>query len=233
MKQFLQPRPGVVAARTALANSAPHAGRLLQIDVRGKITEKTAASVRTALARAPQATTLRIVVDSLGGDVRAALAIYQALREHPAKRKLSACYVDCQSAAIIPFLAGDLRRAHNSATILLHRAEVALPLARRWTADRHSAAASAITEADEAVSELIIERTGASASVIAAEMATENPMPLIKARALGIIQAIGDEALDQSWPDRARAAARNGDSRLYGAGAYRFSDSYLAACRLS
>lgn len=225
-------RPRVAAARAALAAKAPpDARKFLRIDVKGDITLATAKSVLAALRGSPAASTVWLVCDSLGGDVAAAVAIYRALREHPGK-VIANVYRECASAAVLPYLAGDIRNAQPGARFMLHRAAIALQGSGRWTADRYQLHADAIRDADSAARSIILDRTGMHAAVLDAEMATEADMPIQKAVSNGIVHHVPGltPALDKAWPERARSAMRASRTITFGANGYRYAPTYLAAC---
>lgn len=225
-------RPRIAAARAAIAASAPpDARKFLRIDIKGDIGPATEKAVVAALKGAPAARTIWLVVDSLGGDVAAAVAIYRALREHPAK-VITNVYRDCASAAVLPYLAGDIRNAHSAARFMLHAAAIPLQGKGRWTAARYELHAAAIRDADDAARAIILDRTGMPAAVLAAEMRTEADMPIQKAISNGIVHVVPGitPPLDKAWPERARAAMRASKTIAFGANGYRYAPTYLAAC---
>ncbi|MEX0406908.1 ATP-dependent Clp protease proteolytic subunit [Aquibium sp. LZ166] len=226
------PRPALASARAALAATAPQgASRFLRLDIKGDITPATAKRVQRALRAAPAAKTVWLVVDSLGGDVGAAVACYRALREHPGK-VISNAYRDVASAAILPYLAGDVRNAQPGARFMLHAAAIKMQGTGRWTADRYQIHADAIREADNAARTIILGQTGMHPSVLDGELDDDADMPIHKAVSTGIVHFVPGltQPLSKDWPEKARAAMSASRTIAFGANGYRFSDSYLAAC---
>ena len=230
------PRAGRTAALAAIAVAAPKdSRRFLSVDIKGEIDAKMSARIAEQLRDNPAATTVWVVVDSLGGDVRSAVELYRTIREHPASKKVANAYGDIASAAVLPYLAGDVRNASQRARFLLHAAAIPLQGKGRWTAERYQLHADAIRAADAAAREIILERTGMSAAVLAGEFDDEAGMPIQKAVSAGLVHSVDGitPPLDKHWPERARAMMRARKTISMGAESYRFGDSYLAACRLS
>ena len=136
------------------------------------------------------------------------------------------------SAAILPYLAGDVRNAQPGARFMLHAAAIPLQGKGRWTAKRHLLHAEAICEADNAARTIILDRTGMHRSVLDGELDDESDMPIHKAVSTGIAHFVPGltPPLSKDWPEKARAALRASKTIAFGANGYRFSDSYLAAC---
>lgn len=226
-----QPRQAVAAVRAKLAALDPNRTGFLRLDIKGEITDSLAAKVTRQLSES-NARTVWTVVDSHGGDFDAAVAIYNALREHPG-RKVTNCYGLAQSAGLLVYLAGDIRNASPSAKFLLHAAEarIKLPVAR-WTASLHTIAARYIREADDTFAAIVAERTCFHPQALAAEMRTEADMPILKAIANGVVHHVPGitPPLDPEWPAKARGAV---SASLVGWADYRLAPGYLTACRMS
>ena len=224
-------RDRLAAARRLLAATAPPGPSFLRVSIKGDITPATAGRLRRRLAEAPAARTVFVTVDSIGGDVEAAVDIYRALREHPG-RVIANCYRDCQSAAVLPYLAGDIRNAAPTARFMLHAAAARLPGVSRWTAQAHATAAAAIADADAAMRAIVLERTGMPRAVLEGELAHDHDLALQKAISVGIVHHCPGMTppLDPAWPARARAEMRARKAMPLGADGYRYFDSYLAAC---
>lgn len=62
---------------------------------------------------------LNIVIDSQGGDVMAAISIYNALLSYPGKKRVTVTGAACSSASLI-MCAGDEINVHDSSMIMIH-----------------------------------------------------------------------------------------------------------------
>lgn len=97
---------------------------------------------------------LRVLINSPGGCLISGIAIYQALRDHPGP--VTTEIERASSAAILPALAGDIRKIWRDGTMVIHNC---------WscvigTADEHVRAAELMRQQDELRSTLVAERTG-------------------------------------------------------------------------
>jgi ATP-dependent protease ClpP protease subunit len=87
-----------------------------------KTKENTNERIKKELSeiKAIKATRITVNIHSLGGDVDHALAIYDALKEHPATIITKVTGM-CASAATIIMMAGKERKMSNNALILIHK----------------------------------------------------------------------------------------------------------------
>jgi ATP-dependent protease ClpP protease subunit len=216
------------ARLAALARSAA----VVTLHIEGDVDETMAHRVSTALSAAPTAKTINIHVNSPGGDLRSAFLAYDSIRAHSAAQKRAYGYGDVASAAALIFLAADVRRLYPSARVLLHGAELPNRDPERWTRAAYAEAIDTLALLDESVRDIIVERTGARPEIIAAEMANEKAMPPPKALSIGFAHEIVGQSqpLDPSWPAHAQACMRHNISAALG---YRYSPTYLSACRLA
>ena len=204
--------------------------------LRGEVNGAMAEQVRGDLARAPRADRLTMLVDSHGGTVDDAKAIFRAVRQHPAAIKRATVVNQCCSAAILVLLAADYRRAQANAKILLHPTSMEPSQFNhagrgRWTAARYADAAARMQRIDDEILDLMAERTGASRAALAREDATETATPLPKAIGLGIVHSAAGfpSRCSPAWPDKAKAIMRTGG--MIGLPSHMFSPAFMAACR--
>jgi ATP-dependent protease ClpP protease subunit len=120
----------------------------------GDVDERAVRSIVAIIGQAPE-NPVCLTIRSRGGDPLAAHELYQALRGHAAP---VSCFAEghCDSAAIIPFMAGDARIAARDASFLVHG--VALDLDGRPSATRLQATAEILTDLDEKIIQLIAIR---------------------------------------------------------------------------
>lgn len=134
--------------------------------------------------------TIRVHIDSYGGAVSEGWAIYNALREHPAK---IVTYGDgfVASAALYPFLAGDERYASTLSAYFFHQVMTG---AEGYASDLRAAA----DEADKLTDigrRAFVERTGMTEETVRELMDHETWLTPQEALELGVATAIiQDEA---------------------------------------
>lgn len=131
---------------------------------------------------------IRVHIDSYGGSVSEGWAIYNALRQHPAK---VTTYGDgfVASAALYPFLAGDNRIASNLSAYYLHRVSVA---ADGYSDDLRKAADEADQMTEIGIS-AFVERTGMDENDARKLMEAETWLSPDQAMEYGIATAIADD----------------------------------------
>ena len=134
---------------------------------------------------------IRVHIDSYGGSVSEGWAIYNALRQHPAK---IVTYGDgfVASAALYPFLAGDERIASSLSAYYFHQVMVEAS----GYADDLRAAADEAEKMTEIGINAFVERTGMDADEVRQLMAGETWLTPAQALACGLATSImADEAL--------------------------------------
>lgn len=133
--------------------------------------------------------TIRVHIDSYGGAVSEGWAIYNALREHPAK---IVTYGDgfVASAALYPFLAGDERYASNLSAYFFHQVMTG---ASGYAKDLRAAAdeADVLTEIGMAA---FTERAGMSEDTVRQLMENETWLSPQQALEHGVATAIVSDA---------------------------------------
>lgn len=142
---------------------------------------------------------IRVHIDSYGGAVSEGWAIYNALRQHPAR---VTSYGDgfVASAALFPFLAGDERVASNLSAYYLHQVMVS---AEGYAKDLRAAADEAELMTEVGIN-AFVDRTGMSAEEVRALMETETWLSPEQALNLGLATSM---VADRSVPV-AQAAKR-------------------------
>lgn len=131
---------------------------------------------------------IRVHIDSYGGSVSEGWAIYNALRQHPAK---VTTYGDgfVASAALYPFLAGDNRIASNLSAYYLHRVSIT---ADGYSDDLRKAADEADQMTEIGIS-AFVERTGMDENDVRKLMDAETWLSPDQAMEYGIATAIADD----------------------------------------
>lgn len=132
---------------------------------------------------------IRVHIDSYGGSVSEGWAIYNALRQHPAK---IVAYGDgfVASAALYPFLAGDERIASSLSAYYFHQVMVAAS----GYADDLRAAADEAEKMTEIGINAFVERTGMDADQVRQLMQAETWMTPAQALDYGIATSITQDA---------------------------------------
>ena len=132
---------------------------------------------------------IRVHIDSYGGSVSEGWAIYNALRQHPAK---VVSYGDgfVASAALYPFLAGDERIASNLSAYFLHQVIVSMD----GNADDLRAAADEAEMLTEIGINAFVERTGMTADEVRALMKVDTWLTPAQALDYGIATSITQDA---------------------------------------
>lgn len=128
---------------------------------------------------------IRVHIDSYGGSVSEGWAIYNALRQHPAK---IVAYGDgfVASAALFPFLAGDERIASSLSAYYFHQVMVA---ASGYASDLRAAADEAERMTEIGIN-AFVERTGMDADEVRQLMQAETWLTPAQALDYGIATSI-------------------------------------------
>ena len=128
---------------------------------------------------------IRVHIDSYGGSVSEGWAIYNALRQHPAK---IVAYGDgfVASAALFPFLAGDERIASSLSAYYFHQVMVA---ASGYASDLRAAADEAEKMTEIGIN-AFVERTGMDADQVRQLMQAETWMTPAQALDCGLATSI-------------------------------------------
>lgn len=128
---------------------------------------------------------IRVHIDSYGGAVSEGWAIYNALRQHPAR---VVTYGDgfVASAALFPFLAGDERIASNLSAYYLHQVSVSA----QGYADELREAADEAEKMTEIGINAFVERTGMPADEVRELMEGETWLSPAEALERGLATAI-------------------------------------------
>lgn len=131
------------------------------------------------------ADTIRVHIDSYGGAVSEGWAIYNALRQHPAK---IITYGDgfVASAALYPFLAGDERYASTLSAYFFHQ----VMTGAEGYADDLRAAADEADKLTEIGVQAFVERAGMDADRVRELMAGETWLTPQEALELGLATAV-------------------------------------------
>lgn len=128
---------------------------------------------------------IRVHIDSYGGSVSEGWAIYNALRQHPAK---IVAYGDgfVASAALFPFLAGDERIASSLSAYYFHQ----VMISASGYADDLRAAADEAEKMTEIGINAFVERTGMDADQVRQLMQAETWMTPAQALDCGLATSI-------------------------------------------
>lgn len=143
---------------------------------------------------------IRVHIDSYGGSVSEGWAIYNALRQHPAK---IVTYGDgfVASAALYPFLAGDERIASSLSAYYFHQVMVAAS----GYADDLRAAADEAEKMTEIGINAFVERTGMDADQVRQLMQAETWMTPTQALDCGLATSITSDGALPIAQDAKRA----------------------------
>lgn len=143
---------------------------------------------------------IRVHIDSYGGSVSEGWAIYNALRQHPAK---IVAYGDgfVVSAALFPFLAGDERIASSLSAYYFHQVMVA---ASGYASDLRAAADEAEKMTEIGIN-AFVERTGMDADQVRQLMQAETWMTPTQALDCGLATSITSDGALPIAQDAKRA----------------------------
>lgn len=143
---------------------------------------------------------IRVHIDSYGGSVSEGWAIYNALRQHPAK---IVAYGDgfVASAALFPFLAGDERIASSLSAYYFHQVMVA---ASGYASDLRAAADEAEKMTEIGIN-AFVERTGMDADQVRQLMQAETWMTPAQALDCGLATSITSDGALPIAQDAKRA----------------------------
>lgn len=143
---------------------------------------------------------IRVHIDSYGGSVSEGWAIYNALRQHPAK---IVAYGDgfVASAALYPFLAGDERIASSLSAYYFHQVLVTAS----GYADDLRAAADEAEKMTEIGINAFVERTGMDADQVRQLMEAETWLTPAQALDYGLVTSITSDGALPIAQDAKRA----------------------------
>jgi ATP-dependent protease ClpP protease subunit len=162
------------------------AGTTCRVAIIGEITEATVAMVKRRLAAGANAGTLVVEIDSPGGDVAAAFDIFDGIRAHGAEAKITEGRGAVHSAAALVFAAGNVRRLHATATVLLHGTDIEPQATGRWTAAKYAAHQKRLETLDRGISATIASAIGCRTETIEREMRDESLTPLARAKSINL-----------------------------------------------
>lgn len=186
------------------------------VHIAGPITEHSAAYLNEQLYAIGNAAPVRVIIDSDGGQVAAAVKLYDTLRgrQAPVRARINKAH----SAAMIPAMAADYREIRADATMLLHAP--ALSNSRcLYTID-----AMLLNDTRFEICRLIADATGLEITGLQKLMSTGAMLSAARCVALGL----ADEIIR---PSVAVAKPRTGSSyRFNGYGATRYSSMVLPLC---
>jgi ATP-dependent protease ClpP protease subunit len=149
--------------------------------------------VEAALCRYRYAAYVAVDIESNGGCVECADAIFAALRGHPGY-KITNARRACASAAMTILLAGDFRTAEPGTKFLAHQISTRDGAGQaRWTASEHRAMARSLEKSNQKLVSHYAERTGRDARLFAGEIEHERPMTVQRARELGFIHCLAGQ----------------------------------------
>jgi ATP-dependent protease ClpP protease subunit len=146
----------------------------------------TAKAVRQQL-RGSKASSIRVRINSLGGDVLDALSIYNQLREHPARVEVDVCGI-AASAATIVAMAGDVIRMADSAELMIH--EPRFPVMVNVDSEKAKKAAERLDKEVGILAGIYARRTERSEEEIRDLMRAETWFTAAEARAAGLVDEI-------------------------------------------
>lgn len=143
---------------------------------------------------------IRVHIDSYGGSVSEGWAIYNALRQHPAK---IVAYGDgfVASAALFPFLAGDERIASSLSAYYFHQVMIS---ASGYASDLRAAADEAEKMTEIGIN-AFVERTGMDADQVRQLMQDETWMTPAQALDCGLATSIATDGALPIAQDAKRA----------------------------
>jgi ATP-dependent protease ClpP protease subunit len=164
-----------------------------QIVLHGEIGREKSVSLaivtyRLAFARAQHAQRIHLMIDSIGGKVDEAFAIYTALRSYPGALSAVA-HGFCCSAAVIVLLAADHRVLKRGTKVLLHGA-------RRMNAADCRRHVESVEATNARMLDLFAMRTGSPRDLFATEILTEEDLAEEAALAWGLVHEIEE----REWP---------------------------------
>jgi len=166
----------------------PESDAVLDLTISGEINAESAAPVLEALASNQEAEEVRLFINSEGGHVNAALNIYDAIMQHPARVKTGIVVGKAHSAALMPLLAcTSLRAALPGATFLIHGTH---PIDHDVPVDEDERSNLRLQDDHE---RMLAEELGIDGRDWEAWRAHAQPFDVDAALALGLLTASADE----------------------------------------
>lgn len=160
----------------------------------------TSRAVIEALNSAPDAKTIRVALNSPGGDVFEGVAIHTALAKHPAKVIVEVDALAASAASVIA-MAGDEVHMAAGAMMMIHGA---------WTltqgnAETHAARAEMLTQVGESLLDIYEGKASLSRDELAQMMADETWFTAKQAKAAGLATHLSSRKVEP----KARALAND------------------------
>jgi len=141
-----------------------------------------------------------VAINSPGGDFFEGIAIYNLLREHPAKVKVKVMSLAASAASVIA-MAGDEITMGVGSFLMIHNAW-AVVVGNRNDLDEVGAV---LRQFDEAMAEIYVARSGLDAKAIGKLMDAESFIGASEAVAKGLADSVSSEAASASGGGSARA----------------------------
>lgn len=163
----------------------------------------TARGVKYQLDQQRNAKTIKVLINSPGGDVAEGMAIYNLLRAHKAEVRTEVVGLAASAASWVA-QAGDTRIMHQPSMLMIHPA---------WSVTRgsqvdHAKTAELLSKLDGEQVALFAKRTGLGADELAKMVADETWMGAQESLDRGFADELATDEADDAAPDSERAALR-------------------------
>jgi len=177
------------------------------LTIEGEIDQQAGLAFASCVAEAA-GQTLVVQVNSIGGEIAAGWRMYQALAAHDALVITDA--TKAYSAALIPFLAGDVRTMQSDATLMVHPPSIA-DMGGQAAADDLRKCADSLDAEEHRYSAIIAARTGNDLATVSEWVKSETYLDAAQAVALGFVgKILHDQAPLIPVARRVRTAPING-----------------------
>lgn len=165
--------------------------------------ETSGSSLVDELKQLGEVDRINVHIDSYGGSVSEGWAIYNALKQHPAK---VVTYADgfVASAALYPFLAGDERHASTLSAFYLHEV---MSWGEGYAEDLRKAADEAETMTDIGIG-VFVERTDMDAETVKSLMEAETWLTPAQALEYGIATSVDADKREKTQQSARRQMLR-------------------------
>lgn len=189
---------------------------VLELDIYSVIGESfwfdtvSARQVRRAIKQNSSAKTIRVRINSSGGDVLDAIAIYSQLQQHNAKVIVNIDGLAASAASVVA-MAGDEIIASTGAFVMIHNAWGIV----QGQSDDMRAHAELVDKMTEQIAQIYAKRTGLDVTKIRQMMDQETWLAAEEAKRLGFVSSIFEPQPDVMTKARAVAMAsvHRGDYR--------------------
>lgn len=159
------------------------------IVLEGRITDEQAQRIFKQMLLLEGDTTIKLLINSNGGDVEAALSIYELIKGKPVD---GVVFQQAHSVAALVLQACRYRIAYPSACIIIHDNQVEMKATAKVLRKHFEEKLAAAEKRQREIYELFAKRTGRSVEEIEKQCQKGTPLTAAEALAFGLVDRVRD-----------------------------------------